>query len=179
MAMNSSSRARMPSRRCSAGAALVVLLSGGAAFAFALPGLSGGSPRTAPLNASARSGPASASAVLGDALSPQRVLPGVGLLGAAISTGLAAFLVLSSPARGRGARAESATSCRAEGDKINKKIEPESPKVVTKEDLDAGDKKVYCRCWLSDTFPLCNGAHAKHNGQTGDNVGPLIVSVKK
>lgn len=47
------------------------------------------------------------------------------------------------------------------------------------EQLAAGEKKVYCRCWLSDTFPLCNGAHAKHNTETGDNVGPLIVSAAK
>eukprot|EP00438_Fugacium_kawagutii_P023560 Skav205167 [mRNA] locus=scaffold2773:81758:82048:- [translate_table: standard] len=66
----------------------------------------------------------------------------------------------------------------AEG-KINQKIDPEVPKVVTKEDLKAGDKRVYCRCWLSGTFPLCDGAHAKHNEATGDNVGPLIVGVKK
>ena len=25
-------------------------------------------------------------------------------------------------------------------------------------------------------FPLCNGTHVKHNKETGDNVGPLIVS---
>lgn len=40
-------------------------------------------------------------------------------------------------------------------------------------------KKVYCRCWLSGTFPLCDASHVKHNEATGDNVGPLIVSVKK
>lgn len=70
------------------------------------------------------------------------------------------------------------SSRSAEG-KINNKITPEVPKVVTKEDLKAGDKKVYCRCWLSGTFPLCDGTHAKHNEETGDNVGPLIVGVKK
>ncbi|CAK9089472.1 unnamed protein product [Durusdinium trenchii] len=70
------------------------------------------------------------------------------------------------------------TGRRADG-KINNKVSPEVPKVVTKEDLEAGAKKVYCRCWLSGTFPLCDGAHAKHNDETGDNVGPLIVSVKK
>ncbi|CAE7207984.1 Cisd1 [Symbiodinium natans] len=86
------------------------------------------------------------------------------------AVGAAGFLVLA----GRQLR----TARKAEG-KINNKIDPEVPKVVTKEDLKAGDKKVYCRCWLSGTFPLCDGTHAKHNEATGDNVGPLIVSVKK
>ena len=45
--------------------------------------------------------------------------------------------------------------------------------------IDAGAKKVYCRCWLSETFPLCNGAHMEHNKATGDNLGPLIVSVSE
>lgn len=36
---------------------------------------------------------------------------------------------------------------------------------------------MYCRCWKSDTFPLCDGAHVAHNKDTGDNVGPLIVAV--
>ena len=39
-------------------------------------------------------------------------------------------------------------------------------------------KKVYCRCWQSEKFPLCDGSHMKHNEATGDNVGPLIVTVK-
>ena len=42
-----------------------------------------------------------------------------------------------------------------------------------------GEKKVYCRCWKSETFPLCDAAHVAHNKETGDNVGPLIVSVEK
>jgi hypothetical protein len=51
--------------------------------------------------------------------------------------------------------------------------------VVNTLELAPGEKKVFCRCWLSDTFPLCNGAHQKHNEATGDNVGPLIVSTPK
>lgn len=63
-------------------------------------------------------------------------------------------------------------------EKINLKIDLDSPKVATMDTLEKG-KKVYCRCWLSDTFPLCDGTHQKHNDATGDNVGPLIVSKPK
>ena len=44
---------------------------------------------------------------------------------------------------------------------------------------DLGDKAVYCRCWRSKEFPFCDGAHAKHNEETGDNVGPLIIKKKE
>lgn len=37
-------------------------------------------------------------------------------------------------------------------------------------------KAVYCRCWKSAKFPYCDGAHNKYNKETGDNLGPLIIS---
>mmetsp|Transcript_25739 Transcript_25739/g.36627 ORF Transcript_25739/g.36627 Transcript_25739/m.36627 type:complete len:104 (+) Transcript_25739:154-465(+) len=63
--------------------------------------------------------------------------------------------------------------------RINESIDLDSPKVATMETIDSPGKKVYCRCWQSGTFPLCDGAHVKHNKATGDNVGPLIVTVPK
>ena len=66
-----------------------------------------------------------------------------------------------------------------ENGKINNLINLESPKVVDNQKLQSGEKAVYCRCWKSETFPLCDGSHVKHNEQCGDNVGPLIVNRKK
>ena len=52
-------------------------------------------------------------------------------------------------------------------DKINTQIDQESPKVVNTDELAAGEKKVYCRCWKSGTFPLCDAAHVAHNKENG------------
>ena len=71
------------------------------------------------------------------------------------------------------------TAIFAEDAKINTKIDLDSPKVVNQEKVEAGDKKIYCRCWKSGTFPHCDAAHVAHNKETGDNVGPLIVSCAK
>lgn len=62
---------------------------------------------------------------------------------------------------------------------VNRSINKDSPKVVHCFDMeDIGTKAVYCRCWKSKKFPYCDGAHAKHNEETGDNVGPLIIKKK-
>ncbi|XP_014035861.1 CDGSH iron-sulfur domain-containing protein 1 isoform X1 [Salmo salar] len=64
--------------------------------------------------------------------------------------------------------------------KVNLDLQKDNPKVVHAFDIeDLGDKAVYCRCWRSKKFPYCDGAHAKHNQETGDNVGPLIMKRKE
>ena len=44
-----------------------------------------------------------------------------------------------------------------------------------KNDKGEDNKAVMCRCWKSKKFPYCDGSHVKHNKETGDNVGPLII----
>ncbi|XP_060064138.1 CDGSH iron-sulfur domain-containing protein 2 homolog B-like [Ylistrum balloti] len=62
---------------------------------------------------------------------------------------------------------------------VNLKIQKETPKVVNLVDMeDLADKVTYCRCWRSKKFPLCDGSHNKHNEETGDNVGPLVLRRK-
>jgi len=66
---------------------------------------------------------------------------------------------------------------------VNDKVKKDEPKVVDTVDCNEIEKLVQfkdgkvvmCRCWKSDTFPYCNGAHVKHNKETCDNVGPLII----
>merc|ERR1712221_12929 len=60
--------------------------------------------------------------------------------------------------------------------RVNEMVKMDCAKVVDTFDIeDMGDKAVYCRCWKSKKFPFCDGSHAKHNTETGDNVGPLII----
>jgi len=62
---------------------------------------------------------------------------------------------------------------------VNLEINKENPKLVDTVDVeDIAGKAVYCRCWRSKKFPLCDGSHNQHNAATGDNVGPLIVCKK-
>ncbi|XP_043912408.1 CDGSH iron-sulfur domain-containing protein 1 [Protopterus annectens] len=64
--------------------------------------------------------------------------------------------------------------------RVNLDIQKDNPKVVHAFDIeDLGEKAVYCRCWRSKKFPMCDGSHTKHNEETGDNVGPLIIKRKE
>ena len=64
--------------------------------------------------------------------------------------------------------------------RVNKSYKLDSKKVAETFSVDdLGDKTVFCRCWKSAKFPLCDGAHGKHNKACGDNLGPVIVTKKK
>ncbi|KAI8471536.1 MAG: hypothetical protein J3K34DRAFT_416950 [Monoraphidium minutum] len=66
---------------------------------------------------------------------------------------------------------------RAAEGHINPSIKKDVDKVVDMMKVEELPKKaVFCRCWRSGTFPMCDGKHAQHNKETGDNVGPLIIS---
>jgi len=43
------------------------------------------------------------------------------------------------------------------------------------DDLQPGKKLSLCRCWRSETFPLCDGSHKAYNKQYNDNVGPVNI----
>ena len=45
-----------------------------------------------------------------------------------------------------------------------------------REELPVGKTIEICRCWLAAEFPYCDGAHKKHNAETGDNVGPAVIT---
>jgi len=63
-----------------------------------------------------------------------------------------------------------------ESSRLNKSYKLELSKVAETVDVEnLGSKTVYCRCWQSKKFPLCDGSHGKHNKACGDNLGPLIV----
>jgi len=60
---------------------------------------------------------------------------------------------------------------------INTRVKKDSPKVVDAVEIEdlAQEKISYCRCWKSSKFPLCDGTHNKHNEETKDNIGPLVL----
>lgn len=60
--------------------------------------------------------------------------------------------------------------------RVNTSYKLESKKVAETFSVEElGNKTVFCRCWKSKKFPLCDGAHGKHNKACGDNLGPLII----
>ena len=46
------------------------------------------------------------------------------------------------------------------------------------ETISPGKQVAFCRCWISQNFPYCDGSHRKLN-EEGDHVGPVIVTVKE
>lgn len=64
-----------------------------------------------------------------------------------------------------------------ENNRVNTTYQLDSAKVVdTVEAASLGPRTAFCRCWKSKKFPLCDGAHGKHNQACGDNLGPVIVT---
>jgi len=62
-------------------------------------------------------------------------------------------------------------------ERLNTTYKLESNKVAETFNVsELGAKTVFCRCWQSKKFPLCDGSHAKHNKSCGDNLGPLIIT---
>ena len=95
----------------------------------------------------------------------------VALLFAVVMDTATSFMLQS-----RGQWMRGTTLLHAESDqRINNKIDLTSAKVVNTIEMKSGEKCVICRCWKSSKFPNCDGAHAVHNKETGDNVGPVIV----
>ncbi|KAF5298289.1 hypothetical protein FQR65_LT09800 [Abscondita terminalis] len=63
---------------------------------------------------------------------------------------------------------------------INPCILKDNPKVVDSFDIeDISERVCFCRCWRSKNWPYCDGSHGKHNKETGDNVGPVVIKVNK
>uniref|UniRef100_A0A061S3A4 Mitochondrial cytochrome n=1 Tax=Tetraselmis sp. GSL018 TaxID=582737 RepID=A0A061S3A4_9CHLO len=75
------------------------------------------------------------------------------------------------------------TGARANNYGVKSNAPPENP-TKRADMLDVEDMKklvdekgvvALCRCFRSSTFPLCDGSHNKHNEETGDNAGPLLL----
>ncbi|KAG3254243.1 hypothetical protein PI124_g1195 [Phytophthora idaei] len=79
-----------------------------------------------------------------------------------------------------------AGKCNTKPGRVNHKVQLEKEKVVdfvsipdVEDVIKSKGKCTLCRCWKSKEFPYCDGSHMKHNKETGDNVGPLVLTAKK
>lgn len=97
-------------------------------------------------------------------------------IGTAVAVGYAAYVTYNSS---KFSRSHLSSSCgsQTKGQQINVEIKKDEPKIVDTFDVeDLSAKTVLCRCWRSKCFPKCDGSHAKHNKETGDNIGPVIIT---
>jgi CDGSH-type Zn-finger protein len=60
--------------------------------------------------------------------------------------------------------------------KINRKVDLLNERVVHTVIVKPGNRLILCRCWKSNKFPYCDGAHKLHNKEFGDNIGPVIIT---
>ena len=44
------------------------------------------------------------------------------------------------------------------------------------EQIPTGKRVKFCRCWQSATFPYCDDVHKQINAETGDVLGPVVVT---
>ncbi len=44
------------------------------------------------------------------------------------------------------------------------------------EQIPAGKRVSFCRCWQSKEFPYCDKTHMRINAETGDVLGPVVVT---
>ncbi|KAL7729378.1 hypothetical protein ACLKA6_008944 [Drosophila palustris] len=81
--------------------------------------------------------------------------------------GYASYLAFCPAAQGR---------CNQTNGRCNNHVRKHEAKVVDMIDVeDIAEKAAFCRCWKTKNWPYCDGSHAEHNKQTGDNVGPVVI----